>query len=216
MRRSLAGRLVFLSALLIGGRLLAQIPAFDFYPEFRTWWFALPDGQRSPMEAVIERYQARLQDEGVDRNEIARRVDLIRHRRPELESDFWNRFFTVDAPKFNTDPNAWLVSVLDGRKPGRALDVGMGEGRNTLYLARQGWDVTGFDPAGKAVALAESRAKQQGLKIHTQVSLDKDFDFGRGQGDLILFGWMPLNEPARAVDALRPGGVIVVESPEAW
>lgn len=43
-------RLVFLSALLIGGRLLARIPAFDFYPEFRTWWFALPDGQRSPME----------------------------------------------------------------------------------------------------------------------------------------------------------------------
>ncbi len=216
MRSSLAARLVFLSTLLIGGRLVAQIPAFEFYPEFRTWWFALPDGQRSPMEAVIERYQARLQDEGVDRAEIARRVDLIRHGRPELESDFWNRFFTVDAPKFNTEPNAWLVSVLDGRKPGRALDVGMGEGRNTLYLARQGWEVTGFDPARKAVALAESRARQQGLKIHTQVTVDRDFDFGHGQWDLILFSWMPVNEPARTMDSLRPGGVVVVESPEAW
>ena len=43
-------RLVFLSALPMGGRLLARIPACDFYPEFRTWWFAIPDGQRSPMK----------------------------------------------------------------------------------------------------------------------------------------------------------------------
>ena len=211
-----AARLVLFAALLARGPLPAQTPAFDFYPEFRKWWFALPDGQRGPMEAVIERYQARLRSEGVTADEITRRVDLIRSRRPELESDFWNRFFTADAPAFNTAPNAWLVSVLEGRKPGRALDVGMGDGRNTLYLARQGWDVTGFDPAGKAVALAESRAQQQGLKIHTQISLDKDFDFGHGQWDLILFSWMPVNDPARTVEALRPGGVAVVESPEAW
>ena len=75
----------------------------------------------------------------------------------------------------------------------------MGEGRNTLYLARQGWDVTGFDPAGKASALAESRAKQQGLGIHTQVPLDKAFDFGQGQWDLILFSWMPVSELVRCM-----------------
>ena len=43
-------RLVFLSALPIGGRLLARIPGFDFYPEFRTLWFAIPGGQRSPIK----------------------------------------------------------------------------------------------------------------------------------------------------------------------
>ena len=211
-----AARLVLLGAVLIGARVVAQTPAFDFYPEFRKWWFALPDGQRGPMEAVLERYQARLRTEGLSSTEISRRLDLIRNQRPELESYYWDRVFTRDSPTFNTAPNAWLVAVLDGRTPGRALDVGMGEGRNTLHLARQGWNVTGFDPARGAVALAESRAAQQGLKIHTQVSLDKDFDFGRGQWDLILFSWMPVNEPARVVDALRPGGVVVVESPAAW
>ena len=216
MRLFRAARLVLFVTLLTRGLVAAQTPAFDFYPEFRKWWFALPDGQRGPMEAVIEHYQARLRGEGVGADEIARRAGLIRNRRQELESDFWDRFFTVDAPAFNTAPNAWLVSVLEGRKAGRALDVGMGEGRNTLYLARQGWEVTGFDPAGKAVALAESRAHLQGLRIHAQVSLDKDFDFGRAQWDLILFSWMPVNEPARTVDALRPGGVVVVESPQAW
>ena len=39
-----------------------------------------------------------------------------------------------------------------GLKPGRSLDVGMGQGRNTIYLAQQGWDSAGFDPADRAVA----------------------------------------------------------------
>lgn len=203
-------------ALLFVVQLGAQVAAYDFYPEFRKWWFALPSEQRRPMEVVIERYQQRLRGEGVGAEEIARRVELIRTKRQELESDFWNRYFTVDAPAFLTAPNSFLVSVIQGRKPGRALDVGMGEGRNTLYLAKQGWDATGFDPAGKAVALAESRAKQQNLKIHTRVTLDKDFDFGHEQWDLILLSWMPVNEPARILEALRPGGVLVFEGPEAW
>ncbi len=205
-----------LVALLFVVQLGAQVAAYDFYPHFRAWWFALPSEQRRPMEAVIERYQQRLRSEGVGAEEAARRVELIRTKWQELENDFWDRYFTVDSPAFLTAPNAFLVSVIQGRKPGRALDVGMGQGRNTLYLAKQGWDVTGFDPAGKAVALAESRAKQQGLKIRTQVSLDKDFDFGRGQWDLILLSWMPANEPARILEGLRPGGVLVFEGPEAW
>jgi SAM-dependent methyltransferase len=196
--------------------LAAQIPSFNFYPEFRRWWFALPAEQRRPLDAVIDRYQQRLGSEGVSADEIARRVNLIRTRRQELENDFWDRYFTTDKPEFNTAPNSFLVSVLDHRRPGRALDVGMGEGRNTLYLAKQGWDVSGFDPAAKAVALAEKRANELGLKIHTQVALDKDFDFGHEQWDLILLSWMPVNDSARIVSALRPGGVLVFEGPEAW
>jgi len=205
-----------LVTLLVFSEARAQVPAYDFYPDFRKWWFALPDDQRRPMEAVIERYSERLHREGVGAEEIARRLELIRDKRQELESDYWNRHLTAAQPSFNTAPNEWLVSVLADRKPGRALDVGMGEGRNTLYLARKGWDSTGFDPAAKAVALASSRAVQEGLTIHTQVALDRDFDFGHAQWDLILFSWMPVNEPARVSEALRPGGAVVVESPEAW
>lgn len=205
-----------LVALLAFSEARAQVPAYDFYPVFRRWWFALPAEQRHPMDAVIERYQDKLRSEGVSGEEITRRVELLRSHRQELENDFWDRYFTVDAPAFNTAPNAWLVSMIEGRKPGRALDVGMGEGRNTLCLARHCWDVTGFDPAAKAVALATKRAKEQGLSIHTQVALDKDFDFGREQWDLILLSWMPVNLPARIIDGLRPGGVVVFEGPEAW
>ena len=60
------------------------------------------------------------------------------------------------VPEFKTEPNRLLMETVDGRKPGRALDVGMGQGRNALALARLGWDVTGFDVS--AVGLAEASA----------------------------------------------------------
>jgi SAM-dependent methyltransferase len=208
-----------LSACLIAfslSSLHAQVKEFDFYPEFRTWWFALPADQRQPLDAVIERYRKRLRSSGAATGEIERRITLIRTRRSELEADFWNRFFTVDAPKFNTAPNSFLVSVVHGRKPGRALDVGMGEGRNALYLAKLGWDVTGFDPADKAVELAQQRARQLGVPLKTSVTHDRGFAFGLSEWDLILLSWMPVNEPARLVDALRPGGIVVFEGPRAW
>src|SRR5260370_4164095 len=52
-----------------------------------------------------------------------------------------------DGDVFSRNPNGFLVEMTRQRKPGRALDVGMGQGRNSIFLAQQGWDVTGFDPA---------------------------------------------------------------------
>ena len=88
----------------------------------------------------------------------------------------------------------------------------MGEGRNALYLAKLGWDVTGFDPAGKAVALAQERASKLGLKINTAVTRDSAFEFGTEQWDLILYSWVGPGPSAKtAIEGLKPGGVIVIE-----
>ena len=80
--------------------------------------------------------------------------------------------------------------MAEGRKPGRALDVGMGQGRNAIYLAQQGWDVSGFDPADKAVALAQQEAKRLGVSLRTQIVGDDEFDFGRNQWDLIVLSYV--------------------------
>lgn len=194
----------------------AQVPEYSFYPEFRKWWFGLPAAERTPLSAVIDRYTRRLADEQVTAAEIARRAELIRARRPDLERDFWNRFFLAESPEFNTAPNAFLAAMVEGRKPGRALEVGMGEGRNALFLAKLGWDVTGFDPADQAVELARKRAKQFGLKIQTQAVNDAAFDFGTEQWDLIVFSWVPPSDAERVVRSLRPGGVVVFEGPRFW
>jgi SAM-dependent methyltransferase len=195
----------------------AQIKEYDWYASFRNWaQNSVPRLQRAP-ETIAELYQQKLAADGVEPEEIERRLTLLRTKRQEMENDFWNRFFTIEKATFNTEPNAFLVSVVEGRKPGKALDVGMGEGRNALYLAKLGWDVTGFDPADQAVALAHERAAAAKVKLTTVIALDTDFDFGRDQWDLILYSWMhPRGSAKQAVDSLRPGGIVVVEAGGAW
>ena len=80
--------------------------------------------------------------------------------------------------------NAFLVAVTKGLKPGRSLDVGMGQGRNTIYLAQQGWDSVGFDPADRAIAAAQAQAKTLGVKITTHV--DAPGDFGGGEATRVV------------------------------
>jgi SAM-dependent methyltransferase len=56
-------------------------------------------------------------------------------------------------------PDTWLVELVESRlKPGRALDLGCGGGRNTRYLAHHGWDATGIDLLGSAIEKARSHA----------------------------------------------------------
>lgn len=102
--------------------------------------------------------------------------------------------------------------MIKDRKPGTALDVGMGQGRNALYLAQQGWTVTGFDPAAEAVALAQREAKKAALTITTEVVRSEQFAFGRERWDLILYSYAGSRTTVKqAIESLRPGGIIVIE-----
>ena len=109
-------------------------------------------------------------------------------------------------------PNVLLVESIRSRKPGKALDVGMGQGRNTIYLAQQGWDVTGLDPADEGVRIAKAEAARIGLKIRAEVTTFEEFDFGENQWDLIVLTYEPTKAIApKVTGALKPGGVVVVE-----
>src|SRR5271166_624027 len=76
------------------------------------------------------------------------------------DRDFWNGKFNDPKTRFNREPSRWLAEAIRGRHAGRALDLGMGEGRNTIYLAQQGWQATGVDLSDIAVAQAKARAAQ--------------------------------------------------------
>jgi protein-L-isoaspartate O-methyltransferase len=162
-------------------------------------------------EEILERYAAQLRIEGLANAEIARRTLLIR-RHDVLESDYYNRFYTDSNTKFNRAPNSFLVHVAEGLTPGAALDYGMGEGRNAIYLAQHGWQVWGFDPADATVAFAQKRAKQLGLTLHTAAVRDSEYEFGKARFDLILFSWtMPFVPVEKVIDSLKPGGIVVME-----
>lgn len=113
----------------------------------------------------------------------------------------------------NREPNRWLMEAVKGRPPGAALDVAMGQGRNTVWLAQQGWRATGFDIAGEGMRLAREAAAEKGVRIETILASDKDFDFGRDRWDLIAFMYAGTRGfERRAFDALRPGGIVVAEA----
>lgn len=207
------GRLVTIATLLAFSA-AGQKPEYDFYPEFRHWGSEQVAGAGAPLtrQQIVERYASRLRGEGVAAGEIERRVSLITTRHEQLEADYWSRFFTEGKANYNRAPNVFLSKTVEGRRPGAALDYGMGDGRNSLYLAKLGWQVWGFDPAEGAVALAQKRAAELGLKINTEAVHDRDYNFGKERFDLILFSWtMPLVPIQKIVDALKPGGIIVME-----
>ena len=134
------------------------------------------------------------------------------------DRDFWNGKFSDPRPTFNHQPSRLLVEAIAGRHPGDAIDLGMGQGRNAIYLAQQGWNVTGVDLSDVAVAQARKRAAELGVRLTTAIDDLDHYDFGRGRWDLIalfyMHAWFQGAHPRsvqRIRDALKPGGLLVIE-----
>jgi SAM-dependent methyltransferase len=135
----------------------------------------------------------------------------------EQERQRWNNSLLHDtAYHYNKQPNAFLAEAIKGRKPGKAVDVAMGQGRNAIFLAKMGWDVTGYDIADEAIAFAKAEAKRQNVSIHTVLQGSEEFDFGTEQWDLISFIYSGCMEDVpgmaqRMKKGLKKGGLIVFE-----
>jgi SAM-dependent methyltransferase len=137
---------------------------------------------------------------------------------PEQARDRWNEVFKKGAPTLNREPSPVLAAAVEQRKPGKALDLGTGQGRNAIFLASKGWTVTGVDISDVAIAEAKKNAAERKVQIDAIVGDLDTYDFGREQWDLItsfyMHGWhnrSATDVPARIYDALRPGGLLVIE-----
>jgi SAM-dependent methyltransferase len=183
------------------------------YEAFRAWISAQPaEVHQESDEAIWARYVAVLRAQGQSERQAADTIELLKQVGDRAEAERWNRILTADKPAFNTSPNAFLIEMTKGLKPGTSLDVGMGQGRNTIYLAQQGWDSVGFDPADRAVAAALERAKALGVRITATVASDATYDWGESKWDLIVLSYVGAREYVEKVTrALRPGGMVVIE-----
>jgi SAM-dependent methyltransferase len=126
------------------------------------------------------------------------------------ETERWDQVYASEPHLYTTEPNALLVEVSRSMPPGRALDIGAGQGRNAAYLASQGWDVTGVDVSGEGLRQAQSSAA--GVRM-LQLPVE-EFEMGVEEWDLIAGIYVHgvlLRESSRIIAALRPGGVLVVE-----
>jgi len=142
---------------------------------------------------------------------LAGLVQAEEQRRPPRE--VWNEVFTKRQGR-DFPHNRFLAEVIKGRKPGMALDIGIGEGRNALFLATEGWEVTGFDISDVAIKLTREAAQKRGVKLNALIDDADRFDYGRQRWDLVVGMYMHgviTRNAEKIVDSLKPGGILVVE-----
>ena len=80
-----------------------------------------------------------------------------------FEPPSWDERYSGPDKVWSGDPNPQLVAEVAGLTPGTALDVGCGEGGDVIWLARQGWTVTGADFSAAGLARAARHAAQAGV-----------------------------------------------------
>jgi tellurite methyltransferase len=110
-------------------------------------------------------------------------------------------------------PTPLVERFLRDVEPGTALDLAAGTGRNAIWLANQGWDVTAVDGASTAIETLNKRALQSGVSVRTIVAdLEKgEYAIAPATWDAITMCYYlqrDLIEPAKA--GVREGGLIIV------
>lgn len=132
------------------------------------------------------------------------------------DSAAWDERYASAEQIWSGDPNGSLVTEVTGLTPGRALDVGCGEGADAVWLARLGWDVTALDVSQVAVDRAERHAADAGVRVTWVRSGLVGAGLSPGGFDLVSAQYpallrTPDHEAERALlAAVAPGGVLLV------
>jgi SAM-dependent methyltransferase len=126
----------------------------------------------------------------------------------------WDQRFTEAT--WPEQPDAAVVELVSPVPAGRALDLGSGPGRNAIWLARHGWQVTAVDASAVGLAQARQRAAVAGVELETVVADLLVLEPARASFDLVLMANLhvaPADRPglfARAAAAVAPGGHLLV------
>jgi tellurite methyltransferase len=157
-------------------------------------------------------------------------ISTVAHARQPLPA---SRFEHLTGIKMNSESkSAWDAkynrpNFVFGKRPadflaenyhylpfeGTVLDMGMGEGRNAVFLAQKGFKVTGVDISSVAVKKAHLLAKEYGVKIKGVVASMTDYKIPAGSYDAIIcFYYVDRTLLEKIKTWLRPGGILIYES----
>ena len=129
-----------------------------------------------------------------------------------VERMMWDDVFTTGTG-YNLKPNQFLVDTVKGRKPGTAVDLAMGQGRNAVYLATQGWKVTGVDISETGMKVARAAAAAKKVKLETVNADLEKWDPGKDRWDLVTLIYAGDDHALieRVKPSIKKGGLFVVE-----
>jgi SAM-dependent methyltransferase len=125
------------------------------------------------------------------------------------------RYSEREGPLWSGRPNGRLQAETAGLPPGRALDVGCGEGADAIWLARSGWTVTAIDISEVAVSRAREAAERAGATVEWICGDAMQMPLPTGSFDLVSMQYPALPKAAgeatvRALlDTVRPGGLLL-------
>ena len=128
----------------------------------------------------------------------------------------WDERHAAQEPIESSEPDPTLLDEIGALSPGRAVDLGAGDGRNAIWLARRGWDVTAVDFSQVAIDRGRALAAAAGVDLEWELADLLEWTPGDRQFDLVtlFFIHLPRDERrdvyARAAKAVAPGGTLLV------
>jgi SAM-dependent methyltransferase len=137
----------------------------------------------------------------------------------QVDSQQWDERYSGTELVWTTRPNQFVAAELADLPPGRALDLAAGEGRNTVWLAERGWQVTAVDFSRVGLEKGRKLSAARGVdeaRVDWIVADLRDFEPDRDFYDLVLIAYLQVSPElratvmARAAAALAPGGTAFV------
>lgn len=136
----------------------------------------------------------------------------------EKWAEMWNQRFGDEAYAYGEAPNEFLKEKLAHLEAGRILFAAEGEGRNAVYAATKGWQVSAFDISVEGQKKALTLASRHGVELDYKIGSLASLGFTTGQFDalVLIFAHFPAEIKSSmhaALDKLlRPGGTLILEA----
>lgn len=132
------------------------------------------------------------------------------------EQAAWDQRYSGPDLVWGAGPNRFVAEELAALPPGRAIDLGTGEGRNAIWLAERGWQVTAVDFSAAGLARAARLAAERGVSVEWVQADVLDYQPALGGYDLVLIAYLQLPSASlagvfrAAAAAVAPGGTLLV------
>ncbi|HJL72491.1 MAG TPA: class I SAM-dependent methyltransferase [Nitrospinaceae bacterium] len=131
----------------------------------------------------------------------------------EKDQSRWDKHYDIEGFLFGSKPIRFLKDNIHLLPKGRALDLAMGEGRNGIYMATQGFDVLGLDISPVGLNKAHQLAEHHKVKIETRVVDLENYQLEKNAYDVIICTYyMQRNLFDQMKESLKPGGMALVET----
>ena len=132
--------------------------------------------------------------------------------------DKWNERYSTKEYVYGKEPNQFLIQNYEKIPKGTVLCVADGEGRNSVFLAKQGYAVTAIDFSQQAIEKTEQLADENGVTVNTVCAdlLDHDFGENKFSGIISIYSHFSSQDiihlHAKYYAALQTGGVFLIEA----